>query len=214
MGRNDKDRARRQARKQAKKQANRKEQKRKQIALYQSLPDRETLAKAQVLDCTVSRALFEKGIGQVVFSRKLAPDAIAVGVFLLDVFCLGVKDAFLRVVSRIYYEGMLVHMEDRNPQEARNPEYVCKLVTEAVRWSTALGFRPHPDFLTAETVFGDIDPAACGETFVFGQDGKPFYIQGPHDSPTRAALIMRTLEERCGRDGFKFILVQEDLSGY
>lgn len=46
-----------------------------------------------------STSLFDKGIGYVVVARfKLVGEA-EIGVFLVDVFCLGVKNAFFTRVS-------------------------------------------------------------------------------------------------------------------
>jgi len=33
----------------------------------------------------------------------------------------------------------------------------------------------------ASHVLSGIDAGECNTTFTFGQDGKPFYMQGPHD---------------------------------
>ena len=42
--------------------------------------------------------------------------------------------------------------------------------------------------------------------FEFGKDGKPYFVGGPHDTPERCALIVRTLEENCGRDRYDYLL--------
>src|SRR5437879_6588829 len=58
---------------------------------------------APVYECLVPENLFELGIGNVVFSRELPGGDIAVVVFLLDVFCLGVKDTLFKVVPEDEY---------------------------------------------------------------------------------------------------------------
>jgi hypothetical protein len=56
-------------------------------------------------------------------------------------------------------------------------------------------------------LFGDIDSDVCTQEFVFGKDGKPFYVSSPNDSPGRVRAIMKQLGDRCGGpDGFHFMI--------
>ena len=43
-----------------------------------------------------------------------------------------------------------------------------------------------------------IDPSPCPQQFTFGRDGKPFYIQGPHESSTQADAIMQRIQDAGG----------------
>jgi hypothetical protein len=45
---------------------------------------------------------------------------------------------------------------------------------------------------------------------VFGKDDKPFYIQGPSDSPARVERILRALEVRCGEGGYHYIIAGDN----
>ena len=81
---------------------------------------------------------------------------------------------------------------------------------DAVGYARALGFSPGLDYKKASRVFGGITTADCDEEFVFGKDGKPFYIQGPSDSSTRAERILRALEARCGEGGYHYIVAADD----
>ena len=62
-----------------------------QVGAAASSPIHETLITAK---------LFELGMGNLVFSRLLPDGRIALAVFLLDVFCLGVKNAMVAIVSK------------------------------------------------------------------------------------------------------------------
>ena len=39
----------------------------------------------------------------------------------------------------------------------------------------------------------------------FGHDGKPYFISGPHDSPSRCQQIIKTLERSCGQGNYHFL---------
>ncbi len=204
MGKNSKDRARQQAKKRAKKIGKRKETLHAKRILRETIPERAVLAKAPVRECLVSEHLFRDGIGHALLCRRLGEDAFAVAVFLLDVYCLGVKDAFLKNVSLVDYQSAVAQLEEQGPLVSCSPEHVCKLVNETVAFAQDLGFPPHRDYARAETVFGDLDPEACPEAFTFGKDGKPFYLQGPFESCARAEQIMATLTARLGAEGFEY----------
>jgi hypothetical protein len=81
---------------------------------------------------------------------------------------------------------------------AISPESFVKLVTEAVAYARALGFSPHSDYEIAKLLLAGIDPSQSTSHFEFGKEGKPFYFQGPHESPARAAAIAARVEAAGG----------------
>src|SRR5947209_19536193 len=61
---------------------------------------------APIHECLVPEGLFGMGIGEVLFGRKLPNGDVAASLFLLDVYCLGVKNAFFRVFSEYDYRTL------------------------------------------------------------------------------------------------------------
>ena len=158
-----------------------------------------------------SANLFDSGCGYLVVSRFKADGRVEAGFFLVDVFCLGVKDADFRQFNSVddYQERLLDRLfRDEDPLRMM-PAAGRKLTEDAVSYARGLGFSPHADYKKASRVFGGITTADCDEEFVFGKDGKPFYIQGPCESPQRAQSILRTLEARCGEDGYHYIVADD-----
>jgi hypothetical protein len=94
------------------------------------------------------------------------------------------------------------------------PAAARKLIEGAVEFAKGIGFPPHRDYAKAMRIFGDIDASASRERFRYGKDGKPFFISGPHDSPSRCNQIRQRLSDRCGPDGFHYIVAvpTEDLT--
>ena len=164
------------------------------------------VATAPIHEVLVPDTLFELGIGNLIFSRKLPDGSIAVAAFLIDTFCLGVKDAFYATVSFAKYEEYLrARLESgfAGKMHAQPPAYVRKLVEEAVAYARELGFDPHPDYKIARQIFGDVEAAACPVRFEFGRDGQPFYCNGPHDTPAMQRRILTQLQRKCGDNGFE-----------
>jgi len=165
-------------------------------------------ARFSILHSWVMGGVFgDKGMGQVLVSRALPNGSVAVGVFLLDRLCLGVKDAFGEILPRSEYDEKFVRQgESRLEVDPVAPALARKLVEEAVAYARDLGFSPHPDYQKARLIFGDIDVSECTEKFEFGKDGKPLFIAGPYDSPQRCRFIMNLLTRRCGPGKFDCIM--------
>ena len=91
-------------------------------------------------------------------------------------------------------EGLIEDMEQAQTMRSIAPACLVKIVQGAVEYAQSLGFQPHPDYRQASTLLAGIDPSTCRERFTFGSDGKPFYIQGPNESPAQAAAIMQRVQ--------------------
>lgn len=143
------------------------------------------------------------GLVSVVVARDEGRGRVSACGYLVDVYCLGVKDADgprvmdARALSAFTRRFFSAHHAP--PLEA--PAGLARhLVFGAVDYARGLGFEPAPGFGKAAGHLGPwTGPSAIG----FGRDGKPFYIQGPYDN---AARIMRTLERSTGRDNYHFLV--------
>ena len=160
------------------------------------------VASYPVHETLITETLFEIGQGTVIFSRMLPDGNIALSLFLVDVFCLGVKDADYKIISMQTYHDFLARTEQHGRLVEIEPECLVKLVFESVDYAMSFGFSPHKDYRKAKTLFGAITGDGCERTFEFGKDGKPFYIAGPYDTPAKTAQIMGHLERAVGPDGF------------
>jgi len=162
-------------------------------------------------ECVVPTNLFEIGLGEIFISRRLPDGNLGVSAFIVDVFCLGVKNAFFRVLSEDDYDDMkqaIVH-------SGRNLEHIhqsCakKLLQGAVEYAKILGFSSHSDYKKAAPLFGNIDASVCPVHYDYGKDGKPFYIRGPHESISEAKNIVNKLHVKCGEGGFDFLIQMDD----
>lgn len=154
--------------------------------------------------CLVPERLFERGIGNVFLSRKMPDGNIAVAIFLVDPWCLGVKNALLKLMSRSDYLHNVNRISEEEALTETSPECVRKLVESAEAYAADIGFGPHSDYRWVKKIFGNIDAGACTMEFTFGHHGKPEFCSGPYDTPERCKHIMDTLLERFGPDGFHF----------
>ena len=180
-------------------------QKRRAEVLEASLPVRVLrAADAPIQHCFLTESLFDIGMGTLVLARGATPHHIAVSSFLIDVFCLGIKDAMFESFEREDFEMYMEATDAGSPMVSVDPTFARKLLRDLAAWSQSIGFAPHRDFAAVERVFGDVSADSSDAGFRFGRDGKPFYIPGPNDT---APLIRRRIEQLrkyLGDDGFDF----------
>jgi hypothetical protein len=167
-------------------------------------------SSAPAYECYVADEIFDRekgqGMGQVIVSR-LSGGMVAAGIFLIDAFCLGVKDAFAFFRSRDDFHNMLLPGMRQNMRLSRaEPAYAKKLILDAIAYARNNGFEPHKDYHLASKVLRDIDETACKTEFTFGKDGMPLYISGPNDSEARSKQVIDTLHRRFGSDGYHYVL--------
>jgi hypothetical protein len=162
-------------------------------------------AAAPVLHCCVADDLWSQGIGQVLISRTLKSGEVAFVSFLVDRWCLGVKNVVMNVAPRARYQEKMYDQLARNcTLIPLKPECVRKLVEGAVEYAQDLGLPPYPEYATARLIFGNIPAEDCTEEYEFGKDGKPYFFAGPRDDAARCREVMRSLAERCGPGGYNF----------
>jgi hypothetical protein len=193
------------AQKRARKAQRRKQvvaQKRRTELLEASLPARVLrAAQAPIQHCFLTESAFDIGIGSLVLARGATPHHFAVRVFLIDVFCLGIKGLMFETVESDVLERYLAAAEAASPMVPVDPSYARKLLRDLAAWSQSIGFAPHRDFAAVERMFGEVCADASDAVFRFGRDGKPVYIPGPSDT---AQLIRRRtlqLQKHLGDDG-------------
>jgi hypothetical protein len=167
-------------------------------------------SRAPVRTCLMSETLFEEGIGWVVLARTLPSGLVGASFFLVDAWCLGVKDAFFRAISRLTFEEQMGELRQERALVEVDPSVARKVLHDAAAFAGSFGLAPCTDFAEAEALFGDIPLAT--ETFRFGKDGKPFYISGPNDSPARIRHIMDTLAKCAGRGEFNYLVAADDFA--
>jgi hypothetical protein len=145
-------------------------------------------------------------VSALIARRRRHRRGITVCVYLVDVYCLGVKNAIgpddmndhaLRRFTDHVFSGY------HAPPAPAPIELVRDLVLGAAEYAHGLGFAPHPDFDQARAHLGPwTEPSAI----TFGHHGRPTYIAGPYDDPSH---ILRTLRRTVGHNGFHYTIAPD-----
>jgi hypothetical protein len=161
-------------------------------------------AKWPLYECLISRDWEEPGeLVQILVARSSPEGAIGASVFLVDLGCLGVKNAFTRYfLSRGEYEALRRSISESQRLKKADLDLAAKIIQEGINYAERLGFKPHPDYYDAAMLLEGADPAACPTPIPLGVDGKPFFVSGPHDNVPR---IMAKLERAVGPGNYDFV---------
>src|SRR5207248_2053653 len=143
------------------------------------------------------------GLVSVLVARRHRCNSVSVSGYLVDVYCLGVKDVLgpkvMNDVDLRAFVGTYFHLYEAPPL-AVPIEMARELVWGAVAYARDLGFEPHRDFEDTAGHLGAWKPTGVVE---FGREGKPYFVQGVRDNST---LILRTLERSVGEGNFHFLV--------
>lgn len=163
-------------------------------------------AGAPVRHCCISDSFWDEGIGSLLIGRQLNHGMVAFAAFLVDRYCLGVKDVFVRVEPLGTYQEFYESFSENYDLVDLRPECARKLVEGAVAYAGKFGLQPHRDYRKASPIFRDFDAGACPEEFDYGKDGRPVFIRGPNDSPEFCRRVLNTLENHAGADNHDSVI--------
>lgn len=193
-------------RKQLEKKKKKRDGKRHELVLKSNMSHAEKVllrSKSPIMECIMGESLKSRGIGPVIIARRVSTGEILFSNFLVDRYCLGVKDCFAKFVYPSQYQDMLEGMTARGMDYVRiDAPSARRLVEDAVEFAARYDLKPHPDYRTAKLIFGDIDASAGQQLVEMGRDGKAFYVSGPFESERDSMEILRKLGAVGGQDGF------------
>ncbi|MEO3892685.1 helix-turn-helix domain-containing protein [Nonomuraea sp. B5E05] len=143
------------------------------------------------------------GMVCVLVARRHTWDRMTVCGYLADVYCLGVKNAIGPDVLddlelrrfREYFFGEYAGWQEAPIELARH------LVLGSIDYARTLGFEPDEEFEPVAGALGAWDEKSA---ITFGRDGRPFYVEGPHDD---AAKVLRILRRTLSDDDFDYVTV-------
>lgn len=160
-------------------------------------------------ECLISRSWQEPGeLVQILIARDSPEGGIAAAGVLVDLGCLGVKDALSHLFpTHREYEQFRRTYTSLQPMMKTDLDLAAKVIREGIAYADSLGFKPHRDYYDAAPLLSGADPDACGTSVPLGVNGKPFFISGPNDNVPR---IMAQLDKAVGPGNAEFVIELQD----
>jgi len=168
----------------------------------------EQLAGWSFYECWISEEWRDPGVAvMVLVARSSGTGAMAVGSFLVDMGCLGLKDGFMIESDILDFREMREQMQRAQPLIRCEPEVALGVVLAAGEYGESLGFEQHEDAVDALGIFVGLDPDDCTtDAPVGGPDGKPLYVAGPDDD---VEDVLATLDREVGSGEYDFVIGSE-----
>lgn len=163
-----------------------------------------------IYECLMSADLLDVGGGIVLVSRKNQHGDVAVAFYLIDSYCLGVKNCSMTILDIEDYQNRVNEMRENEAMVAVKSTYAGTLIYRVIQYAQSLGFDPPPAF--EEMVGGmlhgiSIDPWL---QFIFGRAGRPCYVRGLSESVADVIAIVGVLLETVGEGNFDVLIGDED----
>ena len=147
-----------------------------------------------VEQCLINHDWQKRGLANIIVTRRQEDGRFILGVYLVDLFCLGVKNAFCN--AGVTRKDLDAHLAGCGPGVVLEPtdlDHAKEIIFGSMEYARGLGFEPHRDFKLAREVLGT-DEVNRKRGVRFGGPGdKPLFISGPDDD---ADAILKKLAER------------------
>ena len=149
----------------------------------------------------------ENGTTQVVVSRLRPSGNVVACIFLIDSFCIGVKDAFCRPNMTEYeFEDLIDRLDDGPGIEEISYEQAHNLIYGAIAFAEEGGISPAKDFELASYILEeDTDDIPLIE-YEYGKDGRHFLlIKSDRSEMPYLYMLKKTL----GEENFDYVIEQD-----
>jgi len=181
-----------------------KKQKKQQTGQQFLSPEQYMKQRARSLEigaCYVSDDMTECGEGHVIVTRRHTGGRISAAIYLVDTYCLGVKDSFFRLrLEEDELEDMLSQepsIRECSYEEAHNWVY------GAIAWAEEAGIEPDKSFaVTKYMLKEDTDDVPLIE-YEFGRDGKHLLMA---NNNLEASRYLPLLKKNLGEGNFAFTI--------
>jgi len=176
----------------------------KQVSLKPHNYIKKLARKLPIYECINSTPWLNRGMSDIFISRKRKNGNLIVAGYVVDTFCLGLKNTLYRFdlepwEYREFMDQIKMTMDDPIDIE---PTLAFNIIYGAIEYAEDLGFDPHKDFSITEYMLDDVLSIEYID-IPFGKDGKPFYMSGPKDNSQK---IINILHKNAGEGNFDYMI--------
>lgn len=161
--------------------------------------------KLPVVECWVNSDWEESQIADLVIARQHSNGNFTLGLYLVDLFCLGVKDTFYYFnIGELEYREVLERYTDLETEKKMvGYELAHNIVFAGLEFADEFGFKPCRDFTSTTQYFLDEDTDAVPlMEIVCGMDGLPTLLPDLWHDKKALARAIHQLEEKAGFGNF------------
>lgn len=161
----------------------------------------------QLGSCYINFDWEESGIASALVSRKHTNGNVTLGFYLIDLKCLGIKDAFFKF--NVAVDEMFDLVDQMNGVEIEY-EKIHNIIYGAEAFANDCGFKPHKDWAVTQFILEEDDDHIPLIDIEFGEGGVPAYYVGPNDNPAKIKQILATLDKNFGAGNYLFYIDEDE----
>ena len=165
--------------------------------------------KLPIGECLINDGWQDCGMATIVISRKHSNGHLTYGLYLVDLYCLGVKDTMYQFnVPGYEYEEHVGELKEKENLIICDYPLAHNVIFGALEFADEFGFSPHKDFgKVTEYLLEEDDERVELMDIEFGLNGKPAVVTEIGKEPNP---IIRKLEETVGPGNFEYIFVDKN----
>ena len=163
--------------------------------------------KGKTIECTMGDSSSHEQNGMITISlvRGGPRGDVVWACFMVDTWCLGVKDCFAKLLPLSNYHGLRDEMSDEITVRPIAPDVGHAIVAGGIDYAHFLGLDPHPDCRKIMPIWNGIPIGQLPSSWKFGRNGRPCYVVGPNDDRHKQSHIANVLSETIGEGEFELI---------
>jgi len=168
---------------------------------------RKKVRTLPIYECLVRSDWEETKMTTVLVARNHTNGNITVCSYLVDLFCLGVKDSmYLFNVPVQQYQEFKEKVNGEMEMTEVDYTLAHNIVYAGIEFAEEFGFKPHKDYesVTKYMLEEDTEDIELIE-IECGNDGRPYYIRGPFEDDAKARKIIAQLEKNAGPGNYDFV---------
>jgi len=161
--------------------------------------------KLPIYKCLINENWKETALAHVFVARQHVNGNVTLGVYLIDIYCLGVKDTFYRFNTDEWELDKLTDgMMDFSGEKMVECDYnlAHNIIFGAMEFADEFGIAPDKEFEVTQMILEEDDENIPLMDIEFGRDGMPVLIGELDDPKTKHYLSL--LKKNAGEGNFEF----------
>lgn len=155
-----------------------------------------------ISECYISANWETVGTTWVLVVRRQDNGKFAVASYLIDRWCLGLRDS-------IYGIHMGPDFVEEAKHSIQNPVLIDyptahNIIFGAIRYADSIGFKPHNSWRKSQYVL-EREDSVERQALEFGKDGRPIFAPAKDESPIFIKHILERLNKKIGRKSYLYV---------
>ena len=155
--------------------------------------------------CWTQEGWENNGLAVVVIARRQPDGNVAFGNYLVDYYCLGLKDTYYNAdipVGQFHRDYLPKMFRSVGKPMGISPALAHEIIYGSIQYAARFGFDPHDDYKLSQNLLDPPDLHEPTGTVKFGLEGKPFFVASPYDD---VDAVLGQLERTAGEGNYHYI---------